>query len=681
MTRISVLGSFQVRRPRGNIILTALFISVFLFFLSIALIWTNRQDIALSLAMEHKMKGEAAARSGAMRVYASLRNLGLPPSAMEGTLDNGATWKCQLVELPPEGDRGPLVLLHCRGTSGPLSIYYTMHLLKSDLGQELSDGTTRMLTFLQGGGGSGTTPPAEEGGESAAETTTTAGATGAISSQAKVLYPDFVLKSIDLKLEEQAERAAAYQGPLFISSKATTNGSPLQVIAFVPVFSLATGALKAFGPVALNVPAPENEYVLSVMTLEGDQFAWKQIPFPVPEPDDLDPPPIAALDIVAPPKGKWNTLAVRTINETGSTPRWRDLQPGTSSESEALDLEPGSQFEIELNKAVEWGTAKAAKTKRGYTLIGAIAANGENVYSYAWEYLYKHYNGMTAAPPIPAVYGSTITRWPCVRKYNIGSKKWSTAWSGLKDNGDVFSSEVPGFDALVVNKDGVCWGLDDQSPKRLLRMDPSGPVEVGPEVPSGKIFLYHDQPHTISDDPKKPGIKNLIDNAVIGFDTLPPRIPEISGPVVTQMANEDPSNIGLAPIEVTPVTEQSSETPEICTVRPQYDITYQVDPNSSMAADGDNLYANLIVTVTKKEPTYEMFGKFELSGSGGTVLARYDGQRWHILPNGLMPLLTGDGSLSTPGKDMYCAYYSGTDKAKSRYTVVSIDTDPFEFSK
>ena len=667
-----------MRRPRGNIILTALFISVFLFFLSIALIWTNRQDIALSLTMEHKMKGEAAARSGAMRVYASLRTLGLPPAALEGTLDNGTTWKCELVELPAEGDRGPLVLLHCRGTSGPLSSYYTLHLLKTDLGQELSDGTTRMLTFLQGGSAGGTTSPTEEGEDSAAETTT-AGTTGTISSKAKVLYPDFALKSIDLKLEEQAEHAAAYQGPLFMSSKATTIGSPLQVIAFVPVFSLTTGALKAYGPVALNMPTPATENVLSVMELEGDQFVWKQIPFPIPEPEVPDPPPIVALDIEAPGLATWNTLSVRTINETGTINRWRDPQPSTSSDLEALELSYGQQFAIGLSQTIDWGSAKVTKPKRGYSLRGAIAANGENVYSFAWEYLYKHYGGMMAGSPIPATLGSTITRWPCVRKYNIGSKKWSTAWSGLRDNGDVFDTEVPGIEALVVNNDGVCWGLTNGTPKRLLRMDPSGPVDLGPEVPSGKLFLYQDQPHTVSTDPKEPGLKNLISNALINFDSLPSRLPEISGPIVIEVANEEMGN-GLAQLDISQLDDKPSDTPELRTVRPQYDITYQIDPASSVATDGESLYTNLIVTVTKKDPSYEQFGNFDTRGNGATVFARYDGQRWHILPHGLMGVLTST-NVSTPGTGIYCTHYNGTNKAKSRYTVVSIDTDPFEFQR
>ena len=52
-------------------VITALFIAVFLFFLSVALLVANKQDIALSLSMEHKLKAEMAARSVAFELSTS----------------------------------------------------------------------------------------------------------------------------------------------------------------------------------------------------------------------------------------------------------------------------------------------------------------------------------------------------------------------------------------------------------------------------------------------------------------------------------------------------------------------------------------------------------------------------------------------------------------------------------
>lgn len=669
-----------MRRARGNIILTAIFISVFLFFLSIALIWTNRQDIQLSLAMEHKMKGEAAARSGAMRVYATLRNVGQPPVAMEGTLDNGAAWKAELVELPAEGDRGPLVLLHCRGTSGPLSSYYTMHLLKTDLGHP-ANAPERSLAFLKPTGGGTLKVGSEQRASSGSpeeQKQSSEPVPPELSSSAKFLDAEFMLKSVDLAMGEGVDSAAAYQGPLFMSVNSTLLPPkfPLQAVAYIPVFSLTTGALKAFGPVVLNAP-PVTEKALSVLTVvQGDQLKWEMIPYPESDEDPPQPAPIAALDFQDPNGSKWNTLGVHALEELGVTHSWRDEQPATREADEASELGTGEPFEIEIGKAIEWGAARPTPAKRGYALRGSIAAYKDNVYSHAWEYLYLHYDGGPLAPPIPPTAGSVMIRWPCVRKYNLESKKWTTAWSGLKDNGDVFSKEVPSDLALVANNEGVCWALSSDDPPRLLRLDPSGSVQVGPEVPSQKIFLYKEQPYTVSIDPKEPGIRNLVTKNLIGFDSLPAKIPEIAGPLIAEMPDEE-SNPGLSPLEISPLSGDP-ELPQMRTVRCPYEIRYEVDPDCSPASDGDDLYVNLKITVSKQAASYEVLGKFDFN-SGGTILARYDGQRWHILPHGLIAVLTS--SVETPGPLIFALHYPGQEAAKSRYTVVAIDTDPFEFSR
>jgi hypothetical protein len=667
-----------MKRERGNIILTALFVSVFLFFLSIALIWTNRQDIALSLAMEHKMKAEAAARSGAMKVYAGLRNFDQPPAYMEATLSSGATWKAELVELPPEGYRGALVLLRCRGTSGPLSSYYTLHLLKTELGSSLTAKNGRMLGFLS----AGAPPGPEEGAASAGDEPTpaveSAGAQGTFSSTAKVLYGDFELKDIDLAMDPTNETFAAYQGPLFVSGKLPQAASPFQVVAYLPVFSPLGGAGKAYGPVILFAPTPPTENGLSVMTYQSEEFKWENIPLPIPELDIPSTPPISSLNLEAPKNAAWNTLATRTISNEGRTFAWRDTQPATSREEEALDLVSSGEFEIDANRTIDWGSATGTPNKRGYVLNGAIAAHGKTVYSYAWEYMYKHFNGQFVAAPVPLILGSTITRWPCVRKYNLAEKEWSTAWSGLKDNGDVSSAVLPDLNLLLVNSEGTMFSRTNELPRRLVRLDSGGNLSVGDEIPGEKMFMYQNEPHAISQDPEKPGIKNLVSRKLIGFETLPSRIPEIAGPVVVEIDNETMDN-GLSEIEVSPLGTDMKGLPEMRTVRQEHNFTYQLDPAGSVATDGDDLYAQLTISMTKEQPTHELFGNFEIEGPAASVMARYDGTRWHILPHGLLAALTNP--LPAPGGEMFCAYYEGLPDAKSRYTVVSIDVDPFELSR
>lgn len=53
--------SLMARSRRGNLLLSALFMSAFLFFLSVAIVVTNREDIRSTLLADHKMRAEFAA--------------------------------------------------------------------------------------------------------------------------------------------------------------------------------------------------------------------------------------------------------------------------------------------------------------------------------------------------------------------------------------------------------------------------------------------------------------------------------------------------------------------------------------------------------------------------------------------------------------------------------------------
>jgi hypothetical protein len=57
-------------------------------------------------------------------------------------------------------------------------------------------------------------------------------------------------------------------------------------------------------------------------------------------------------------------------------------------------------------------------------------------------------------------------------------------------------------------------------------------------------------------------------------------------------------------------------------------------------------------------------------------LARYDGERWHILPNGIRACLRND-DLRAPSSNVVAALYPGIPVQKSRYTIISEDTNPF----
>ena len=103
---------------------------------------------------------------------------------------------------------------------------------------------------------------------------------------------------------------------------------------------------------------------------------------------------------------------------------------------------------------------------------------------------------------------------------------------------------------------------------------------------------------------------------------------------------------------------------------------------SGLAASGEDLYANLQISCDRVEPETDHFGDFELGTLPASVLARYDGKRWHILPNGLLAALgQSSSSLASPGDNILCATYGGLPERGNRYSVISISSDPFEFQE
>lgn len=98
----------------------AIFISVFLFFLSVALVAQNRQDVLLSLTEDHRTRADAAARAGlnlALHVMRTDPDWQARLNQAKGALESGADWT---IENPPRrlSDDGVLWRVEAVGTSG-----------------------------------------------------------------------------------------------------------------------------------------------------------------------------------------------------------------------------------------------------------------------------------------------------------------------------------------------------------------------------------------------------------------------------------------------------------------------------------------------------------------------------------------------------------------------------------
>ncbi|MFA7479168.1 MAG: hypothetical protein WC314_01595 [Vulcanimicrobiota bacterium] len=657
-----------MRRSRGNIILTALFIAIFLFFLSVALIWTNRQDIALSLSMEHKLKAQSAARSAAYEAYYRLRKQGTLAGFSQGTLSNGVEYDVELVGKEASNQRGEVLLVRARGKSGPVTSYLTLHLLDVSIAGKENEERTRVL-FFPGAGGSEEGAQAEQ--DEAAATVEGGGGSA--------LFGDFKLAEGGPGL---ISGIMANQGPAFVAEEGEVE--PPSFYDYIPAF---TGTfLQAWGPVQVVAPAyptlsGSRTTTLRTLEYKGDEFIWKVIE----PPEDLgDPLPEGAIDLFemgAPNNSTWTNASVLIKNVfTGLdyelcaiSTAWKVKKPPAEDPS---DIEnPLYTAEPQpVGPLVDWSSVRSPGKQEKFQTRGAAYPVKQSVYSHGWHLLYQPHDGSFPSPPT-VLDGSMLTRWPCVLKFTIGGK-WEKVWTPLDSSGAVTSVHRPDPRVLAVTSTGVIYSAtepEEGQQRRLLTLDGRNAI-LGDPLPEGKLIVYNDQPYLVSEDPEEPPLRHLAGAEHIDFESLPELLPEIHGEVV-DVSGTEKLILGIGggyagePLDS---TRRLSYT-----ARPRYDFTYSLDPASPIAVDGSDLWAVVNVLVEESEPSAEK-GYLDGPYREGTkkTLARYDGKRWHILPNGLRALLRSS-DLGAPGAGVVSANYPGLPPQQSRYTVISVSTNPF----
>jgi hypothetical protein len=656
-----------VRRARGNIILTAIFIAIFLFFLSVALIWTNRQDIALSLSMEHKLKAQSAARSAAYEAFYRLREFGELDGFATGTLDSGASYEIELVGLEPLGKRGEVLLLRARGKSGPVTSYLTLHLRDTRIASEENSGDSRVLFF----------PSASLSAEVEAPEDV------ASAPLSKAVFGDF--KSVNGGAGVEAGMVAN-AGPAFLADEASP--LPPSFRDFIPVFG--GPFLRAWGPIEVIAPETfKGGTSLRILEYIGEEFKWKQID----PPTELGDPPLeegsiqqAPFQLGGPPAGKWTTSTVQgnnmivqgEVKTMAYNVVWTEEKPPTVN---ASDIEnPLVSTPEPVGVLIPWGSQGTAQVQHKYETRGSITSLGDTVYTHAWHFLYLPYNGAFPDPDkVTFLDGSTLIRWPCVLKYNPDGG-WDKVWDPLQPTGSVESEYRPDSGVIAVTSNETIYSVTEadpdepDAPRRLLTLS-GKKTTLGDPVPDGQIVVYQDSLYLVGHDPSRPALTNLVQSGQdIDFQSLPGFIPEIAGEVVdttgteTLILNIDGGYSG----------EPLDSTKRLTyTARPRYDFRYNIKLGSTVAIDGNDLWTLVDIETLETEPTFEkgyLVPPFDEEVR--TTLARYDGERWHILPNGLRTCLKNP-SLGPPGAGVVAALYPGLPAQVSRYSIISVDTDPF----
>lgn len=653
-------------RPRGNVVLTALFIAVFLFFLSVALLVANKQDIALSLSMEHKLKAEIAARSVAFEAYGHLREHGKLSGALGLRLEKDVTTRVELVELPATERRGKLLDIRARGTSGPFSSYYTLRLQPTEL-TSAQDSTGKVM-FL---------PPTF------------------------AVYGNFQLVELD---ESLPTALFANEGPAFTVST-VENGTRPVFQDTLPVFSEA-GELEGVGPLVILGPPPTSntETALQWLEYEGGAFQWQ----PIPPPDSLSKSPAGGasptLIYEMAAGANWTHSSAHGEGAELLGWSWVDTEPPTSSVEEIQGtLTPG--LPVAASPLVSF---QSGSNQQFFSTRGAIAAQGADVYSHGWHYLYQPYRGGVPSEASPLT-GSLLIRWPCVLRYSTKEKGWTVAWTPLRDDGSVKTSRTPDPGSLWVTSAGEVYSLTSSGDKRLMLLKAGGDVEVKDSpIPEGQLFFYRDQPWVLTAEPSR--LLNLENQSTIDFHTLPSGVPGYHGTMldIPQFQSLSADQVGTN--DLSPAGAMTIEGYKTLTVLPDYLIGYSF-ADAKPVVCGNDLFLRLDVSVEGVDSPHELYDEKyieEQGPRGGPVLARYDGERWHVLPNGLRAFLErerqqklntdippsatleesdgeeklelepGDTLEAPPGMDnAVVATYSGLPALIPRYSVISVCTDPF----
>lgn len=234
----------MIRSRRGNLLLSALFMSAFLFFLSVAIVVTNREDIRSTLLADHKMRAEFAADGTLDRDIQIMRTNPEWESALNSGVSfaSGATVQSSVKRISSN-----ILELDVQATSNFVRADRHWILEEFRLADSLATGSLKPHLFaLQGNGWS-------------------------------VLGPNFKWQSLgSIGTDVLPHTFAASGGPVFFLKK---DEIPAPVIQdFQPmVGSQGIITNSGFGPTTGSLPNGHGPYWVE---LKGDKFTPTQAPDP-----------------------------------------------------------------------------------------------------------------------------------------------------------------------------------------------------------------------------------------------------------------------------------------------------------------------------------------------------------------------------------------------------------------
>lgn len=641
--------------------ITALFMAIFLFFLSVALISQNRMDLGLGLSVDHRLKADAAARAGlnwALRTMRTEPNWNALLQGQGPTLESGATFKVEVRgRSDPSGDPN-LLVVSSTGSSGIVSAHHWAIVEEVEKTPEGARGSAQLFTLAW---------DRED-------------RTIAVPSRLAMLGSDFQWYDLG-PLPEPDTTLEAAGGPLFLFGPEGSAQEPPSLVDALPLFLPETGQ-QTLGPRIRLELVPPGRRLLTLKITNG-QGEWVDIPDPGPQLGswagltEITTDALRALPVVRiwedpsqlpddrPPwdrrnvfltgrgdrtsgfevfsldseKGVWN-------EETGQYESFTTARPWTEVVShtlEELTLDWEEITDVPLTY-LEW-----------YSLSGqALSARGNKIACQGEHFFYGHI-------PVPnqnwpdlgtPVYESIVYRRPCILEYDLDKKAWSRPvdlMSVPKKNAPPEIARSPEWkdDFLEIDSKERAWvTVKRRSDVELIRFDDEDRYTRLGQVPgqSPRVIVYRDQPYYFSDQEFWSSSEALPRKTLMGFNgkLLDPQS-QLGGTVPAVTAVLDDAGTG------TEVQLKPHETIALGLVGDRYDLTTW----------GDSLIATGLLRRTIED--LELPQRSDYNGRPDTHPAltpskqivsffRYDGESWQVLPGGGDDLLKALEHSSTPAR-------------------------------
>jgi hypothetical protein len=566
---------------RGNLLLSALFMAAFLFFLSVALVVTNREDIRYTLFVDHKMRASLAAEGMLDYALDTMRN----HSDWEGRINSwqpgfasGARGSVQTrfwsttplpenlsrYSLPQNGEALAGVELIATASSGPFRSERHMLLEEFRFADSLlAQGGKPHLFALTG-------------------------------NNVQVLTPSFVWEPVGVTPCQPLPNTLSAGGESLHFLAQGQGTKPPQIQDFSKnVQGDLIMADPNLAPTVQQIPVGHGG---SVLVLKNDKWVWEVLPDPGDQLGTMVQPSIVPENDPEGAKG-WDKM---TLN-------W-----------DTIALSP-SQLTVDYSyfngPRINW-----------YSLSGTRAeVHKGNYICHGIHYFYSGFrfkNTPTSDGKVESKgKDNTLFQEPCILQYNVQSKKWTVLIDFLivgdpLEEPTVVGGPRPDPNTLLVTtgprvycrQAGVADNAWLEVQKEQLQL--SSLPKRASLFALGEDLLYC--------DPRLPNPLSVPLFALNRYD-IAPYFPKFL-PALNPQAGYDP--------KLNPVGEQE----------PILDLHWSVLENSFTGYDQD-LFCIVKLVSAVKPP-----GAGSPTTSEVSALAHFDGKRWQILPAGLGLLLPADST-------------------------------------